>query len=201
MTVFPVDENINLSKQTVVCLGLFDGVHIGHARLIERAREVAVQDDLLVCVHTFDRMPAQVIHPGRMILELTPLEEKAALLGALGVDILAVSHFDDTMMHMHADTFFQSVLLDKLRAAHVVIGFHHRFGFHGEAGAETLQRFCERAGVGLSVITPVMLAGGELVSSTAIRRYLSAGDAAAAEAMLGRPWGSESDHAFGRKST
>lgn len=188
MTIVELDKAFRSKKQTVVCLGLFDGVHIGHQALVTRARGIANEKRLMVCAHTFDEMPARVLRPGVDILELTPLPEKAALLAALGVDTVAVSPFDGTMMRMRAEDFFFAILLTKLRAEHLVIGVDHRFGFRAQGGAETLRGLCAKAGVGLDIVPPVTLANGEAVSSTAIRGHLRAGDTAAAEAMLGRPW-------------
>ncbi len=182
-------ENIEaLEQPTVVCLGFFDGVHLGHQRLIRRACDIAREKALYVCVHTFDEMPAHVIHPRADALEITALAEKSALLAALGVDIIAVSRFGEAMMHMPAKDFFRQILLEKLRARHIVVGFHHRFGFRGEADTQMLGEFCEEAGVGLDIIRPVLLTDGELISSTAIRGFLRSGNREKAEAMLGRPY-------------
>lgn len=181
-----VENPFPLEERTVVCLGFFDGVHIGHMRLVEKAKEVARMERLLVCVHTFAQMPQRVLRPDRPILELTPLDEKEALLKGAGVDLLAVSEFTENMMHMRAREFFESVLLLKLRAKHVVVGFHHRFGYRGEMNTEGLLKLCEEAGVGTSVIEPVLLRDGSLVSSSAIRLCLQNGQREKAEAMLGR---------------
>lgn len=175
-------------RPTVVCLGFFDGVHRGHARLVERALEIAAEKDLAVCVHTFDQMPVRVLQPEANVLELTPLEEKASLLAALGVDILAVSRFDHETMHQSAGEFFHHVLLEALQARHIVAGFHHRFGYHGEGDTATLYALSEKTGTGLDVIAPVTLENGELISSTAIRTALAQGNTDKAQSMLGRTW-------------
>ena len=188
MTIVCVDEQVRIKTPTVVCLGFFDGVHIGHQRLIERAKNVSRAQGLRVCVHTFAQMPVKVMRPSLAVKELTPLPEKAALLEKLGVDIVAVSNFDESMMHMRAADFFRDILIEKLCTKHIVAGFHHRFGFHGEANVEALSGLCQAAGVGLSVIPPITLENGELVSSTAIRRLLALGNTQKAEAMLGRPY-------------
>ena len=181
-----IEEPFNLAEQTVVCLGFFDGVHIGHMRLLDRAKEIARTENLLVCVHTFTTMPQLVLRPERPVLELTPLPEKEALLSEAGVDLLAVSRFTEELMHMRAKDFFQTILLERLRARHIVVGFHHRFGYKGEMDANGLLKLCEGAGVGLSVVKPVRLSDGSLVSSSAIRSCLQKGDRVTAEAMLGR---------------
>lgn len=188
MKLLRLADGAQAHEPTVVCLGFFDGVHLGHLRLILAAREIARRDGLATCVHTFDRMPAKVMQPDTDILELTPLPEKAALLKGLGVELLAVSPFDSSMMHMRAAQFFEDVLLQRLMARHIVAGYHHRFGFRGEAGTEALKTLCERAGTALTVIAPVTLKTGELISSTAIRRAIASGDTDAAARMLGRPY-------------
>ena len=181
-----LEDPFFFEEQTVVCLGFFDGVHIGHMRLVDTAKEVARIKNLLVCVHTFATMPQLVVNPGRFQSELTPLPQKEALLAAAGVELLAISRFTDEMMHMRAKDFFDSILVDKLRARHIVVGFHHRFGYQGEMDAKGLMALCEKSNIGLSVVKPVRLSNGSLVSSTAIRSLLQKGEWALAEAMLGR---------------
>ncbi len=188
MKLLYLNEHGRMTEPTVVCLGFFDGVHLGHLRLIQAAQDISAQSGLIPCVHTFDQMPARVMRPDAATLELTPLPEKTSLLEGLGIAVLAVSRFDEAMMHMHAADFFRDVLLDALMARHIVAGFHHRFGFRGEAGTDELADLCRAAGVKLTVIPPVTLPDGELISSTAIRRAIAAGDLDAAERMLGRPY-------------
>lgn len=194
-----VDQAFTLEERTVVCLGFFDGVHIGHMRLVDKAKEIARTEELLVCVHTFAQMPQLVLQPQRPILVLTSFEEKEALLALAGVDLLAISQFTEDLMHMRATDFFEEILLKKLRAKHIVVGFHHRFGHKGEMDANGLMWLCKEAGVGLSVIEPVTLSDGSLVSSSAIRLSLQNGDKEKAEAMLGRPiqYGSAAERCCG----
>lgn len=185
MKIVYIDASTRLSVETVVCLGFFDGVHIGHAQLIARAQAIAAENAWHTCVHTFETMPARVLRPQADVLELTPLAEKAALLASAGVEILAVSQFLETMP-MRAEAFFDEILLQALHARHIVAGFHHHFGFQGEGDVEMLKAYCARAGVGLDIIAPVTMPDGELVSSTAIRKAIRDGDRGKAERMLGR---------------
>lgn len=185
MKLVYVHSGTRLKKPTVVCLGFFDGVHIGHAALVRRAVSAAQAKRLSVCVHTFDVMPSRVLHPETALSELTPLAEKAGLLEALGADIVAVSRFSETM-DMRAPVFFEKILLRALHARHIVAGFHHHFGFRGEGNAALLASLCREAGIGIDIIEPVVLEDGELVSSTTIRSALAQGDLEKAERMLGR---------------
>lgn len=188
MRVVYLDKGERIEVPTVVCLGFFDGVHRGHAALIARARTVADEKRLSVCVHTFDTMPVRTLRPDAQVRELTPLGEKATLLGALGVDIVAVSTFSTEIMRMPARTFFDEILLGQLKARHIVAGFHHHFGYRGEGDAKLLEQLSLQAGIGCDIIAPVTLDSGELISSTAIRQAVGSGDYDLAARMLGRPW-------------
>ncbi len=201
MTVVQVDAFDGFSSPSAVCLGFFDGVHIGHAALIRETARVAAARGWIACAHTFDRMPTRTLSAASFAAELTPLPEKARLMASLGIEAVAVSRFDDAMMHMPADRFLREILIRKLRAAHITIGFHHRFGFRGEGNAQTLRAFCEAEGIGVSVIPPVTLSDGTLVSSTAIRGYLENGDQARAEEMLGRQLYDGIEKRFGREGS
>ena len=167
-------------RGAAVCLGFFDGVHLGHRALLSAAREIARREGLSVCAHTFD------VPPGGKGAPLTTLEERIALLREAGADIVAVSPFDDGMRRMPGDEFFRRVVIEELNARHVVCGDDHRFGFKGAWGAEELKKLCEEAGIGLTVVPPVTLPDGRRISTTALRAALEKGDWPRAEEMLGR---------------
>ena len=164
----------------VVCLGFFDGVHRGHLALLNAARRTADEKGLAVCVHTFDHAP------GSKNFELTTLQEREALLRNAGADEVAVSVFDDAMRHMSGEDFFQSIVVKKLNARHVVCGDDHRFGYRGACGVKELEALCARNGIGLTVVPPVTLENGQRISSTAVRQAILEGNRPLAEAMLGR---------------
>ena len=88
---------------------------------------------------------------------------------------------------MHARDFLENRLIAGLNARHVVAGYDHRFGYLGECGTDMLSALCAELHIGLTVVGPVRLDGGEVISSTAIRRAIREGDYALAERMLGRP--------------
>ena len=168
-------------RNRIVCLGFFDGVHRGHLALLEAAKAIAAREGGLVCAHTFDHAPGS---KGR---ELTTLPEREALLKAAGADEVAVSVFDDSLRRMSGEDFFFRVVLERLRARHVVCGDDHRFGYRGACGVGELRAFCGQAGVGLTVVPPVTLPDGERISSTAIRAALREKRWERAAEMLGRP--------------
>lgn len=170
-----------INAPSVVCLGFFDGVHKGHLSLLRAAKDIARDQGLIVCAHTFDRAP------GEKDFALTTLEERQALLRAAGADRVAVSAFNEDMRRMSGDEFFRRIVLGSLNARHVVCGDDHRFGYRGGWGVKELEALCREAGVGLTVCPPIALPDGSRVSSTAIRRAILAGNIPLAEEMLCRP--------------
>lgn len=175
-----------LRTPMVVCLGVFDGVHLGHRKLVEESERIAGDKGMTALVHTYNPMPMCVISPESCPCELTPLETKIRLLGQVGIQNVAVSRFTQKLRMMPGREFFEQVLIGKLNARHIVAGFNHHFGYRGDTDVMTLEAMCHHAGIGLSVIAPVKTPQGRLVSSTAVRAALLKNDLRAAEEMLGR---------------
>lgn len=165
---------------SVVCLGFFDGVHIGHRQLIRIARQIADAEGLSLCVHTLD---GEVFGKGKL---LTTLEERTRLLLACGADRVEASTFDDALRHMPGDRFFEEIIVGKLGARHVVCGPDYRFGYQGKWGVSELADMCRKDGIGCTVVPPVTLPDGRKISSTLIRRALEEGDRDTAARLLGR---------------
>ena len=171
----------------VVCLGFFDGVHLGHRAILDEGKQKAAQLCLPLYVHTYDLPPMNLIKHAGAVKELSPLPQKAALLEEAGVDVVAVSRFDERLMRMDGSQFFYDILIGRLHARHLVIGYNHRFGYKGSTDAKALEALCERSGIGLSVVSAVSLPDGRTISSSAIRNALTRRDTALAQRMLGRP--------------
>ena len=176
--------------KTVVCLGYFDGVHIGHQALIRKAQQIARQEELEMALHTFDMSPFQFLHPEMKQLILTDFDEKKEILSQMGCELMFLSHFDEKMCKMPGKQFFEEVLLHKLNAAALVVGDDHRFGYKGDTDAAALSKLCTQYGIKLSVIEKVCLPDGRIVSSTAIRDAIKAGDSESVRTMLGMEPGS-----------
>ena len=181
---------------TAVCLGTFDGVHRGHQALIERTVAAAREKGLIPCAYTFDLPPACVLGRGKDEV-LTGIEEKAKLMGDYGIEEVVYSHFSMDVAKQSAESFFNDLLIGKLNARHIVIGFHYHFGQFARGDAALMQEYCSRAGIGLSVVPAVQLDGGELVSSTAVRAFLRAGDRDNAQKMLNRALSAREEHLLG----
>lgn len=181
-----LDANQEYFKPGVVCLGFFDGVHLGHQAIIREGKFHAERLNTPLYVHTYDIPPLNVIKQGSLVKEISPLAEKNQLLEQAGADYVVVSHFNDTMMHMSGKDFFLEVLLEQLEAKHLVVGRDHLFGYKGRTNTDELKDLCNDHGIGLSIVSAVTLADGRQISSTAVRNALSIGDLALAETMLGR---------------
>ena len=169
-------------KASVLALGTFDGVHIGHAALIRRAHDIAADmgADCVVC--TFDRHPLAVLHPERAPAQLSTLEERCAKFARLGADYALVRHFTLDVAHEDAREYLAS-LVKNMRAVAVVVGENHRFGYHGQGDAPPHRRN-ERAHGLRRRHRPPVYEQGELVSSTLIRRLLKEGQTARAQKLL-----------------
>lgn len=184
------------AEGAAVCLGTFDGVHRGHQALIACTVQAAHEKGLTSCAYTFDLPPACVLGRGKDDV-LTGIEEKAELMGQYGIEQVVYSCFDRAIASLSAEDFFEKLLLNRLNAKHIVIGFHYHFGQFAKGDAALMHKYCMRAGVGLSVVPPVYLDGGELASSTAVRAHLRAGEREIAQRMLNRALSEREEHLLG----
>lgn len=168
---------------TVVTVGNFDGVHLGHRALIDRTRALAGEHGARAVAFTFDPAPRDVLRPGNAIPRIQRLSDRLELLLACGVDHVVVEPFDLDYARHDAAWFAREVLGARLRAAAVVVGWDFRFGKGRDGNVETL-----RAELG----APVEQVGaleldGAVVSSSRVREALASGRVDEAARLLGRP--------------
>ncbi len=170
-----------------VAIGNFDGVHLGHQRILavlaQRGRETRVPT-AVVC---FEPQPKEYFAKGAAPARLMRLRDKAGRIAAAGVDEMRVLRFDARLAQLEAESFIDELLARALRARHVVIGEGFRFG-HGRRGdVEMLRRAGAAQGFAVDAVVPE-LAGGRPVSSTRVREALAAGRMDEARALLGRDY-------------
>jgi riboflavin kinase / FMN adenylyltransferase len=170
----------------VATIGVFDGVHRGHQRDIERAVELGRARSLPVVVITFDPHPDEVVRPGPHPPSLTSERRLAQLLAGLGADALLVLPFTVEFSRLSPDEFVRVVLSERLHAAAVVVGENFRFGHRAAGDVPLLAQLGEKYDFTAEGV-PLLEVGGMTISSTYIRERLAAGDVAAAAAVLGRP--------------
>lgn len=176
-------ENQFTGDGCALALGMFDGVHLGHQRLIRCAVELARQTGVPAVVDTFDRHPLQVLCPERAPQQLMSNQQRIRRMEALGVDVLVMRPFTREYASQPPQEFLRE-LCRALHPRHIVVGFNYTFGSKGAGNAELLRQLAPELGYALTVIQPVTEAG-ETVSSTRIRRLLAEGDEAAARRLLG----------------
>ena len=189
MQTFRHYENVpENARNGVVVLGNFDGVHRGHQAVIGHGIELAQDAEAPVVVLTFEPHPRTFFRPHDTPFRLTPFQNKAHHIEALGVDALVVLTFDETLSVLEAEDFIQHVLVDGLAARHVIVGQDFRFGRLRSGDTALLQARAEKGGYSVIAVAPVASADAEIYSSTHIREQVEAGKPGHAAAMLGRPF-------------
>jgi riboflavin kinase/FMN adenylyltransferase len=173
--------------RSVICLGTFDGVHLGHQEILRRCVACAKRYEARAVAFTFDRHPLRVIRPQAAPAQLTDIEDKLALIEAMGIEVAVVARFDEAFASATPEQFAREVLVDGLRAAKAVVGFNYTFGRSASGTAPVLAELGRKHGFEVEIAEPVTV-GGVPVGSTEIRARLSRGDVVGAWAMLGRPF-------------
>jgi len=175
----------------VATIGNFDGVHLGHRKILQTARSLADATAGHVVALTFEPPPDLVVRPADRPQRLTPPEAKCALLRQAGADWVVLAAADRDLLSMTAEAFIEEVLLRRLAVRHVVEGRDFFFG-RGRAGTvETLRRAGERLGFACRLVEPVVMdlpEGPQRVSSTLIRGLLAGGRVEDARRCLGRDY-------------
>jgi riboflavin kinase/FMN adenylyltransferase len=173
-------------KATVITVGTFDGVHLGHRdvieRLVARARLLKVPSVLV----TFEPHPLQIVNPSAAPLVLTSHDEKLEVLAETGIDYMAVVPFTTELSAFSAEEFVELVLRKRFRMNELLIGYDHGFGRQRAGNVDVLRTLGERDGFKVDVVAPVSTPDGHSVSSTSIRRAVAGGDLDRARAALGR---------------
>ncbi len=170
-----------------VTIGNFDGVHRGHARIIKELVTLAREVDGPAVVFTFDPHPVRLLRPDKVPPPLTWTDRKADLLAELGVDSMVVYPTDAALLALEPGAFFAQIVREKLDARAMVEGPNFFFGRRRAGDIGLLSEFCRDAEIRLQVVTPLQEAG-EYVSSSRVRSLIAAGDVAAANTLLTRPY-------------
>ncbi|HEY4850441.1 MAG TPA: bifunctional riboflavin kinase/FAD synthetase [Streptosporangiaceae bacterium] len=171
---------------SVVTIGVFDGVHRGHQRIVSGAADAGADRGLPVVVVTFDPHPAEVIHPGSHPPLLCTTRRRAQLLAGLGAEAVCVLPFTHEFSQLGPDEFVRAVLMDRLHARRVVVGENFRFGHRAAGDVALLAELGEKYDFSTEGV-PLLADGGVTISSSGIRARLAAGDTVGARRDLGRP--------------
>ena len=174
-------------QPTVLTIGTFDGVHLGHQKIVERVVTTARQEGLLATVFTFFPHPRMVVQHDKGLKLIHTLEEKKQLLQQLGVDLLVVQPFNEAFAQLTAEEFVSTILVQRLNVKKVIIGYDHRFGRNRTANIDDMRLFGKKYGFAVEEIS-VQEVDEVSVSSTKIREALNKGDVTTAEHYLGTPY-------------
>ena len=187
MNIYKLEDIKELTASgSVVTVGMFDGVHVGHRHILSLLGRVAEEKGLRPVVVTFDRHPRQVLTEGVAThFRITTNEERGRLLSQSGVDTVVELSFTPQLAGMSACEFFEQVLVGQLNARALVLGFDNMFGSRGRNDFDRLPVLAEEKGVTIHVDKAVFYHGSE-VSSTRIRKALEQGQTDRAASMLGR---------------
>ena len=175
------------TKSCILTIGTFDGVHLGHQKILESLVREAKQKDLFANVLTFFPHPRMILQQDQSIKLIDTMEEKKEALQALGIDHLIIHPFSERFSRLSALEFTRNILIDQLHTSKVIVGYDHRFGRNREATAEDLKRLGRTYNFEVSTITPIEVSS-IAVSSTKIRAALTAGNIKAANKYLNRPY-------------
>lgn len=181
-------------RRGAASIGNFDGVHLGHAKIVEHLRSVAGDVDGPAVVFTFDPHPVRILRPELAPPPLTWTGRKAELLAELGVDAVIAYPTDEELLQLTPEQFFNRIVREQLDARAMVEGPNFYFGRDRAGDIQTLRKLCEASSIRLQIVEPVQHGAqtteseADFVSSSRIRRLIAAGDVDEARTMLTRPY-------------
>jgi riboflavin kinase/FMN adenylyltransferase len=196
MRLFHGIENAAIQRPTVVTLGVFDGLHLGHQLVMKTVVERARAINAVPTVITFEPHPRAVLHPESAPPLLQTFDQKIEALTVLGIEQTIVIHFDQAFAQIRAEDFLRDVVVDRLHAKEVYLGRGFFFGHNREGNIDLLRRVSQQLGFIADEVPEVRL-HGKRIGSTIIRQLLLDGRVNLARRMLGRPYGVEGPVARG----
>ncbi len=183
MKVFRTLAELIAEKRAInLAIGVFDGVHLGHQRVIRQACEEARSTGGLAVALTFDPHPIRVLRPDQAPALLTSTPHKLVLLQQQGLDACLLIHFDKAFAATTAEVFVAQIAFCR----QISVGTRFHFGHDRTGSPALLAQLAPRYGFGITEIKPVLTAAGEMISSTAVRQHVQSGNLDCAAAMLGR---------------
>ncbi len=173
--------------KSVVTIGNFDGVHLGHRQIIEAVRDRAKQENGTSIVYTFRPHPQHFLNPNIQVPLLNSYSDKNKILESLGIDLLIEEAFGRDFSTITAEKFFRDIIVKRLCAFAIYVGYDFGFGKDRTGSLAQLEKLCADEGVEFKVFKPLKI-GDQICSSSQIRKYIMSGDIKSANALLGQPF-------------
>jgi riboflavin kinase/FMN adenylyltransferase len=174
-------------ERTVLSVGNFDGLHLGHQKILQLVLERARATARRAVVVTFDPHPLRLLRPDQAPLMIQTLSQRLAVIEQMGLDAAVVLRFDRDLSLLSAEEFIERILVGDLRMGTILVGANFCFGHRGAGNVQLLEEFGKPHGFNVEVVPPVEIAG-QIVSSTTVRNAVAGGDVAGAVPLLGRPF-------------
>ena len=185
MKILKFSKNIILpKKKRYIALGVFDGVHLGHQKLIKLTADKAKKNDGISIVVTFDPHPDKTINPKSNIFLLTTLEERISLIKDANVDVFLIIRFDKMMSEMSPEDFITKILVNSLQAKELFVGFNYKFGFQRKGNIDIFKEYGKHYKFKINILKPIIV-NNTIISSTRIKDYIKSGEINKARKLLG----------------
>lgn len=198
MKVYNSVKEIKDIRETAVALGNFDGVHMGHRKLIQRAVDVAKEKGIKSAVFTFSNHPRNLIAGRNIVQNIITNEEKERIIEEMGVDYLFNIEFTWDICNMKPELFVEELLCGSFRMKYAICGFNYRFGSRAEGTPDLLSEMGKELGFELEMFNPVIV-DGNIVSSTFIRGLIETGQVERCKKFMGERYSISGDVVVGNK--
>ena len=178
---------LNLNKKYFITVGTFDGVHLGHQKIITHLVKKAKQKNCGTLLLTFDPHPRKVVQPSNAPMLLQTIEEKSEILSKLGLEIIFVQPFTKAFSKLNAEEYVKDILVNQLNVEHLLVGYNHRFGKNRTANIFDLKKLGKKYKFSVSEIQ-AHIVNKITVSSTKIRHAINNGNIKYANSLLGHTY-------------
>lgn len=182
------DQTTTIPPQSVITIGNFDGVHLGHQAILKTTKQIAEKNNVAAIALTLEPHPRCIFNPTQACTRLTSLAKKSHLMSQLGIDFLLVLPFSKEFAKTSAQDFVEHLLYQHLKVNHVIVGKNFVFGLGRQGTSETLHQLGKEFSFEVTVHSPITTLTGQAYSSTLVRECLAEGNIKEATKLLGRPW-------------
>jgi len=180
-------ENSNYKKGNVLTIGFFDGVHIGHQKILGIGKKISLENDIPFVILTFHPHPNKVFFPAKEFSLLTSLEDRLKLINSFDVDLVIVITFTKDFSMINKEKFLDEIIKRKINPKFLVVGEDFRFGYKAKGNVDFLKRYFEEQNVKVNII-PLLKVNDKTVSSTLIRELIMKGEIFKANNLLQRTY-------------